>query len=133
MEEKLEHEVLETIKLNADDVVWMDKHEIWVNEKMFDIHSFTVEDNIYTFTGLYDEEETLLKSEQERAAKKSKEKFSVLSQLFQWLHNVFSETQQDYNLAADHIQSFAILNILHFDSLIKKVPTPPPRLYIPYN
>lgn len=58
MREKLNSEELVTITLKAEEVIWMDRHEIRVNGYMFDIATQKLEDGRYTFTGLFDKEET---------------------------------------------------------------------------
>jgi len=75
MEEALEKTAtLQTIILPEQEVIWKDKHEIWVNEQMFDISSKKLENGVYTFTGLYDRDETLLvKQEKESSGKNALE------------------------------------------------------------
>jgi hypothetical protein len=70
----------------------MDKHEIWVNEQMFDIHSRSLENGIYTFTGLYDAQETLLVKQHEKATGKNPEENKMLAQLFKCLQTIFFES-----------------------------------------
>lgn len=60
MRNKLGRDQLLTISLKADEVVWMDKHEILVDGYMFDISTQKLENGVYTFTGLFDKEETEL-------------------------------------------------------------------------
>ena len=89
MKEKLETSLLQTITINEKDVVWMDDHEIWVNEHMFDIHTKKLENGIYTFTGLYDEEETNLVKKHKDTTEKNNEENQLLSSLFQLLQSAF--------------------------------------------
>lgn len=99
MKEKLEQSLLQTITINEKDVVWMDDHEIWVNEHMFDIHSKKLENGTYIFTGLYDEEETKLVKTHKAATEKNSKEGQLLTRLMVWLHNIFyDETPADLHL-----------------------------------
>jgi hypothetical protein len=128
MKEKLEKQTLQTIILPEEEVIWMDKHEIWVNDHMFDIRSKKLENGIYTFTGLYDEDETILVMKEKKAMGKDKEENKILTQFFQCIHTVF------YNQLAG-TYSLAFLNN-HISSLIsggavaqfKEILTPPPQV-----
>jgi hypothetical protein len=95
MKEELERRNLQTLQIPEQEVTWMDKHEIWVNEKMFDIHSRSFENGIYTFTGLYDEQETLLVKQHMDATGKNLEENKILAQLFKCLQTIFLESSPD--------------------------------------
>ncbi len=84
MREKMEYQSLQTIVVPENEVVWMDKHEIWVNNKMFDISSRSLENGTYTFTGLYDEDETKLVEKEKNAAGENNDS-KILAQLFKYL------------------------------------------------
>ena len=75
--------------INEKDVVWMDDHEIWVNKQMFDIHTKKLENGIYTFTGLYDEQETMLVKKYNDTKEKNNEEDQLLTRLFICLQNIF--------------------------------------------
>ena len=61
MKEKLEEQLLHTITLEVKDIHWAKaEKEIWVNNRLFDIKSSRYHNGIYTFIGLYDNDETLL-------------------------------------------------------------------------
>ncbi len=60
MQKKLGREKLVTITQKEEEVKWMDRHEIMVNGYMFDISTMKLENGTYTFTGLFDKEETEL-------------------------------------------------------------------------
>jgi len=123
-----EKQELQTIVLPESEVVWMDKHEIYVNDKMFDISTVKLEKGIYTFKGLYDEEETKLVKQQQKPVSQSTENMKLLSRLFKFLQNFyykqpvlcFDLTQQQNNYPS--LQSSAIV------SLYLKITTPPPQL-----
>ena len=94
MKEKLEHLQLQTLVLPENEVTWMDEHEIWVNQSMFDIHSKKLENGIYTFTGLYDEKETLLVELERNAAGKNNEQNELLAQLFKSLPGFYDQNSE---------------------------------------
>lgn len=79
MKQELKYQTLQTVIVSENEVVWMDKHEIWVNNSMFDIHTKKLESGIYTFTGLYDKDETMLVEMERNAAGKIKSKTDCLS------------------------------------------------------
>src|SRR5215204_4648800 len=61
MKEKLEKELLHTITVSKDEVVWaIYNKEIIVGDKLFDVKSFSEEGGLYFFIGLFDAEETAL-------------------------------------------------------------------------
>ena len=61
MKEQLEEQLLQTITLQVKDIQWAKaEKEIWLHNRLFDIKSSSYHNGIYTFTGLYDDDETLL-------------------------------------------------------------------------
>ena len=61
MEEKLDKQVLHSITMAEGDIHWIRAgKEILINNRLFDIKSFTSYKGSCTFTGLFDEEETSL-------------------------------------------------------------------------
>jgi hypothetical protein len=127
MKEKLEISLLQTITINEKDVVWMDDHEIWVNEHMFDIQTKKLENGIYTFTGLYDEEETNLVKKHKDTTEKNNEKNQLLSSLFQLLQSVFIEDDAN-SLNTDLIMAeYRPLILQHMASPFINILTPPPQ------
>lgn len=66
MEEKLEKEYLQTISIPVSDVKWYrENKEIIVGQKLFDVKSVIYRDGIASFTGLYDDQETNIKTQLE--------------------------------------------------------------------
>ena len=62
MVEKLEREQLQKITLHNSSIQWYKKNkEIVINSTLFDVKSYTLGGDSTTFTGLFDEEETVLK------------------------------------------------------------------------
>ncbi len=88
---------LQTVIIPQKEVIWIDEHEIWVNESMFDISSMKFENGLYTFTGLYDEEETRLVKQRNQHSKKGREENKVLSLLFLCFQQVLCNDRQAVN------------------------------------
>ncbi len=87
MKEQLEEKMLHTVRVPAGSVHWVKPgKEIWLGNKMFDIKSSQLENGYYTFTGLYDEEETLLVKRMQTNQQEEKSTGNkLLAQLFQLL------------------------------------------------
>lgn len=64
MEEKLEHQHLDTLRIAAKDLVWYKKgKEVMIGQRLFDVKQLTREGETVVLTGLYDEDETLVKQQ----------------------------------------------------------------------
>jgi hypothetical protein len=127
MKEKLELNKLQTISVPANEVVWMDEHEIFINDYMFDIVSSTLKDGVYTFTGLYDEEETkLLKQRIETFGKTAAHK-NLLLQFVKWLQLSYDHTYDTIYLLQQHSVIYTFLKASSLLQLLKEVATPPPQ------
>ncbi|RYF90701.1 MAG: hypothetical protein EOO03_03075 [Chitinophagaceae bacterium] len=132
MMELLQERPLQRVRVASEDVVWMDKHEIWVNEQMFDIASVELRDGVYYFTGLYDEAETaIVKQQMETQGKSTEEAWGYLV-VTKWLNNACIPP-------AYHIQTFKSYIPYSFPLQSGKIPqisahviTPPPR-YTTYH
>jgi len=127
MKEKLETSLLQTITINEKEVVWMDDHEIWVNEHMFDIQTKKLENGIYTFTGLYDEEETNLVKKYKDTTEKNNEDNQLLSSLFQLLESAFIEDDANSLITDLTIIEYRPLILQHMSSPFINILTPPPQ------
>ena len=128
MKEKLETSLLQTITINEKDVVWMDDHEIWVNEYMFDIHTKKLVNGIYTFTGLFDEQETNLVNKHKDTTEKNKEENQLLSSLFQLLQSAFIEDEANSLLTGLIITEYRPLILRNISSPFINIITPPPQV-----
>ena len=127
MKEKLETSLLQTITINEKEVVWMDDHEIWVNEHMFDIQTKKLENGIYTFTGLYDEEETNLVKKYKETTEKNNEQNQLLSSLFELLESGFIEDKVNSPNIDSIITEYRPLILHHISSPFINILTPPPQ------
>ena len=133
MKEKLETSRLQTITINEKDVVWMDDHEIWVNGHMFDIHIKKLDNGIYTFTGLYDEQETNLVKNHKDTTEKNNEENQMLSSLFQLLHSAFIEDERISPIRDLIITEYSPLILQHISYPFKNILTPPPQQLSTYS
>ena len=127
MKEKLEEKQLQTLVLPENDVIWMDEHEIWVNSSMFDIHTKKLERGFYTFTGLYDEEETLLVERERNAAGKNNEQNQLLTELFKCLPG-FWEQAVETGYSASHYINYTAFISRDPVSPFREILTPPPQV-----
>lgn len=127
MKEKLETDKLQTIVLPEEKVIWMDKHEIWVNEHMFDIHSKELVNGVYTFTGLYDEDETELVKKERQATGNSNEQNKILAHFFKQLPAFYDATTEDHSIPVSNY-SFNFFASTHSIRQYKEIVTPPPQV-----
>lgn len=127
MKDELKSKDLQTVVIAENSVHWMDEHEIWVDNSMFDIHTQQLENGIYTFTGLYDNDETELVLEQQANNENDPEQNELLTQLFQCLNNLFHSPPQEFN--TDFKKSAVDFN-QHSSNLLtlsQEIITPPPQ------
>jgi hypothetical protein len=126
MKEKMEKHTLQTIILSENDVIWMDDHEIWVNDQMFDIRTKKLENGLYTFTGMYDDEETKLVAKERNDGARQKNESSKLAQVFQCLLTMYCEQN---NSIISFYQSYRFFSQQGDEivSLFSPILTPPPR------
>jgi hypothetical protein len=127
MRGKLKNQLLQTITLPENAVVWMDKHEIWVNNTMFDIHSKKLENGIYTFTGLYDDDETELVMHQQGTTEKDKQQNKLLAQFFKSLPVFWIQYDLTFNPSLKSY-CYMVLGSQNIVEPFQKIPTPPPQV-----
>ena len=121
---------LHTLMIPETDVVWMDKHEIFINDQMFDISTMKLDNGVYTFTGLYDKEETELVKQQQNTSSKNNKDTGMLIKVFKCLYNLYYSpklTAEYITLKKDRTYPFLIYGIA---SCYKEIPTPPPQCSI---
>lgn len=128
MKKRFEVERLQTIVLPENDVVWMDKHEIWVNNSMFDIASKKLENGVYTFTGLYDNEETELANKEKETSEKNNESEKLLSHILRSLPVFFTVESDSQKMKKDRIVYFSFTSD-YSKNPYHKVLVPPPQFY----
>jgi len=125
MTEELTIRKLETIILTEEDVKWVDKHEIWVNNRMFDISQKKLENGIYTFTGLYDDEETELIQKEKKS--EDPESNLLLARFFNCLLNVFYQQQDTFSILFIVSPIKFVSNSQKPCLAYKEINTPPPK------
>lgn len=126
MKEELQHRSLVTLKVAASEVQWMDDHEIWINNSMFDISSKKLENGIYTFTGLYDKEETLLVKKEREVPAKNAARTHLLAQFFKHLPIGCAVEPASAN-SISRERDFNLYNFLILENPLKEILTPPPQ------
>ncbi len=128
MKKKLESHELQTVIVPEEKVIWMDDHEIWVNESMFDIRTQKLENGVYTFTGMYDADETALVQQQQKTTKSQSDQHKQLVQTFHCLKNVFNDTEELIFHPAVAVVEHQSFIYLHLPEFSPPIPTPPPQL-----
>ena len=129
MEEKLEKAHLQTLSIPVSEVKWFrENKEIIVGQKLFDVKSVINRDGIASFTGLYDDQETNIKTQlenlelEEDENAKNESAINLISILLfkgedynsSWLLNQLSTQYIDFS--KDHLISPVI-----------STPAPPPK------
>jgi hypothetical protein len=91
MKERMEKQSLHSVTLADNEIIWVKEgKEIWVHGKMFDIKATHHKNGFTTFLGLYDDEETLLKTVFNNGWKKEMSgQNQLLSQFFQTLQGIY--------------------------------------------
>lgn len=132
MEEKLEKCHLQSFSIPTKDVVWQKMNkEIVIEGRLFDVKSFIIQRDSITFCGLYDDEETTIKSQiKELEEWELKNHPSGKTTLVKFLLNVFLNDVQSI-LSTDLIFPCKISPLTYCDSLTSvdlSLPSPPPKV-----
>ena len=123
----LESHDLQTVVVAERDVRWMDDHEIWVNGSMFDIRTKTLSAGVYTFTGMYDADETELVKQQMNLRDEEGDASPFLSKLMSQLLSLFNEEQNTLLIYLPAIH-FPVTAGKQLQNPPGGVPTPPPDI-----
>jgi hypothetical protein len=115
------------LRLHEDNVKWMDKKEIVVNGRMFDIIKSELKDGWYTFTGHYDDPETKWLRKQQKA-QQQKDGQQALLQVFKSLQQLFCESQEPGFWPATASLPPPLLRKAPLLTAYLVVSTPPPRI-----
>jgi hypothetical protein len=129
MKEKLESQLLHTITLTKKDVQWIEEgKEILITGEMFDIKSSVLSHGYYSFTGLYDKEETSLINQLENTQKQtSSSNNKFLFKLFQWLQFVYNVSKHNGNFAYNDFNQEYLLITPALSEQFIGVAIPPPK------
>ena len=129
MQERLETHFRRTITVAENDIHWIkDGKEIWVNGRMFDIKSSHLRDGIYVFSGLYDDEETILVEQFQKDQQNNTANNKQLLQLFQLLQS-FCNSPQAEIVSPENISGAKFIpDASPLASQFISIFTPPPRV-----
>lgn len=132
MFEKIEQGYVNTYSFSTGDLQWIKKgKELLIKGKLFDVKNYTITADSITVTGLFDEEEELLKTNYLQSANSKNDPPSPLQLLL--LKSFFSPA---FTYASDHTlfsMQFIGDNILSVGeetivSMYYPIATPPPRI-----
>jgi hypothetical protein len=129
MKEKLEKQLLQTITIHEREVQWAnDEKEIWVNGHLFDIKTTSFRDHHFTFTGLFDEQETILvKNIQQEQQKEKSDGAPGLVKLFKLM--VVIPGNDDINSITSCIKNWNdSYSLPYLYPVYAGVITPPPQI-----
>ena len=124
MKKQFETESLQTVVQPENEVIWMDNDEIWVNNRLFDIKNKKLENGIYSFIGLFDEDETKLKEIERNTSGKNKEQNKLLAQLLSHLP-VFCNPQIELSDALNSCKFFNTFRPKSRKNPFKEILIPP--------
>ena len=130
MEEKLEQQHLQTLRIPVAEVNWYKKNkEIIVEGKLFDVKSATPDNGVIIFTGLYDDEETEIKNKLwELQNKKNEDGNSQIAKKFISIL-LFADEKLTHQFKNVDIPAIRYTNY-NKDNLITAdiaIPSPPPK------
>ena len=123
-----ENSALVQLRIPENEVHWMDRREIFVDGKMFDIKSQELIDGLYYFTGHFDDKETRLQQKQQSSHNKNQQS---IVQVFKSLQQLYFDPQEPgvfWPAPVTAITFSAKNNLL---TAILDVNTPPPQQYLP--
>jgi hypothetical protein len=127
MKESLEKEFLHTIAIPKDGVMWVKYNkEIRVENKLFDVESFSEKGDMYIFEGLFDEEETALNNLLEQNTQTENE--NELAQLFHMLQSLCTDLSSDQSIITNTSNNFGFPILLNISSPFIGLLTPPPQV-----
>jgi hypothetical protein len=128
MKERMQTSSLQTISVPENEVQWIKEgEEIWMNGRMFDITTSHLQNGVYDFSGLYDNEETTFVDQLKKEQQNNPENNKQLVQLFQLLQSIYSNQQEaiifpDHNPAGKFIPGNSPLSSQYISIF-----TPPPQ------
>lgn len=126
MKEKLETEHLITLSIKATDLVWIDiGSEAFINEKMFDVASYTLLGDSIQLTGLFDSAEDKLHAELQHLMQQKNGQQKQLVKLLHW--QLFTHSLNDYSFSfygrsAKNIHPYEMPFWVNCSSSIQKPP-----------
>ncbi len=126
MKERLEKEMLHTIVIPKEEVIWFKYNkEIRVGDNLFDVKSYSESMGLVSFIGLFDTEETALNDMMEKDT--DEKKGNDLVQLFQWLQSPCLNLTFDPGIRINNDKGISFPIFLNISSPFINIPTPPPQ------
>ena len=123
----MEQEELQTIVVDEHLVEWREKNrEVTINGEYFDLTSWRLEDGKYTFSGVFDEEETAV---MELLGKQNQFWNSIISLLLIGQCFAAFVVYYLYPLYFTSLRKSFSIFLNYYDFLFKKIISPPPRVY----
>lgn len=128
MKERMEEQWLLTVTVSENDINWVKPgKEIWLNNRMFDIKSSSNENGIYTFTGLYDDDETRLVKQLQINQQENSAGNKVLAQLFQLLMSPYDNLSLQLTFYKKIKTEFLLTATPRLSTQSISIITPPPQ------
>ena len=126
--ERLEKYFLKKVTLTINQFTWTEPgKEISIDGNLFDVKYFSLKEDKFVFTGLFDKEETSLKKFDTNWQNNQQEK--LLTELFQVLQSVFYNSKLETNFYQKAPRHYLILTPDRLSFLPKKIITPPPKAW----
>jgi hypothetical protein len=123
-----ESSALIQLRIPEKEVHWMDRREISVDGKMFDIKSQELINGLYYFTGHFDERETALQQKQQASHTENQQ--SII-QVFKSLQQLYFDPQEPGFFCPTPVPVIIISANNNLLTAILDVNTPPPQQYLP--
>lgn len=130
MREKLEEEKLHTIRIPESQVQWVNKKEIRLEDRLFDVESFDRNDGYLILTGLFDEEETELNNALQESTDKNGEQDHLLAGLLKTFQSVYPAEANNVLMIDAMSRSYSPLILQHISAPFRNILTPPPQAAI---
>ena len=130
MEEKLEKQYIQTIRVPVNEIQWHKKNkEIIISGKLFDIKSVAIKNQVALFKGIFDEKETIIKDKiahlQQQNKNKDKNNPDAKFVSIVLFHENFLTLSNQYYVSSLATHNRPQNDILKSTSL--STPAPPPK------
>jgi hypothetical protein len=131
MEASLERDVLHTITLPVAEVQWYEEgREILVDDKMFDIKTYSITDGVFTAQGVFDEKETeIVKLLSGHWSDKEQTHFVVQLLLLSHCIILFSFYLVSFGVTVYRNKPISLITLLYNSPLLSIISPPPKACY----
>lgn len=119
---RIEKETVRTIVIKDEDVVWKEAgREVTIKGEYFDLISWSLKDGVYTFTGIYDKEETAVSNmlEKQNASGNFIIRLLIIGQCFASIvfflvnFSIFSRFKKQLSFFSNHYKYLFLRIIVH--------------------